>query len=141
MQVRYVMSAPPVTVPPSASVRDVAFVMRELNVGSVCVTVDDRLVGVVTDRDLVTRILAPGASSDLRVDGVMTRCPAAVEADAGIMTAYRIMRDRRVRRVPVVDAGRLVGVVTFDALFWLATQELNDLADVVGSARDLAPPL
>ncbi|WP_405876454.1 CBS domain-containing protein [Streptomyces sp. NBC_00005] len=57
------------------------------------------------------------------------------------MTAYRIMRDRQVLRVPVVDAGRLVGVVTFDDLFWPAAQELNDLADVVGRARDLTQPL
>jgi len=142
MLVRQTMSGPPVAVPPTASIRDVALTMRDLDVGSLFVVGDDGLlVGVVTDRDLVARVLGAGVSPAARVDAVMTRDPAWVDADAGVMAAYRVMRDHRVRRVPVLSRGRLVGVVGFDDLFRLATQELDGLADAVGTAGDLVPPL
>jgi signal-transduction protein with cAMP-binding, CBS, and nucleotidyltransferase domain len=134
MLVRHVMSAPPVTVPPTASVRDVALTMRALDAGSLFVVGDGVLVGVVTDRDLVTRVLAPDLSAEVRVETVMTGDPASVDADADVMAAYRVMRDLRVRRVPVLSEGRLVGVITFDDVFWLATQELDGIGDVVDTA-------
>jgi CBS domain-containing protein len=134
MLVRHVMSAPPVTVPPTASVRDVALTMRALDAGSLFVVGDGALVGVVTDRDLVNRVLAPDLSAEVRVETVMTGDPASVDADADVMAAYRVMRDLRVRRVPVLSEGRLVGVITFDDVFWLATQELDGIGDVVDTA-------
>ncbi|MDN3028981.1 CBS domain-containing protein [Streptomyces sp. S.PB5] len=134
------MSSPPVIVPVMASAQEAASTMRELNVGSVCVIADDQLVGVVTDRDLAIRILARGRPAQVRIDTVMTTNPTAVDADADIMAAYRIMRDQQIRRVPVVSEGRLVGVVTFDDLFWLSTQGLSNLVGVIDRSRDLVAP-
>ncbi|MDN3027924.1 CBS domain-containing protein [Streptomyces sp. S.PB5] len=134
MLVRHIMSGPPVTVPPTESVRDVALTMRALDAGYLFVVGDDSLVGVVTDRDLVNRVLATGLSAETRVEAVMTGAPASVDADADVMAAYRIMRDLGVRRVPVLSERRLVGVVTFDDVFRLATQELDGLGDVVDIA-------
>ncbi|MBC9713908.1 CBS domain-containing protein [Streptomyces sp. TRM66268-LWL] len=122
-------------------VQDVARTMRDLGVGSVFVTDDERLVGVVTDRDLAVRVVAPARSPHTGVEAVMTKDPVSVDADADIMAAYRAMRERRVGRIPVVHGGRLVGVVTFDDLFWLAMQRLGDLVGVVDEGRDLVAPL
>ncbi|QDQ09443.1 cyclic nucleotide-binding/CBS domain-containing protein [Streptomyces spectabilis] len=127
MRIQHAMSSPAVTVPATASVQDAAQHMRRSGAGAVFVVADDnRLLGVVTDRDLVVRVLARGMSARLRVDTVMTERPVAVDAGDDIMSAYRAMRAQRVLHLPVVSAGRLVGVVTFDELFRLSMRGLAD---------------
>ncbi|MGI5466601.1 CBS domain-containing protein [Streptomyces sp. CA-132043] len=147
MKVRYAMSAPAVAVPVMASVQDVARHMQYASVGAVFVVDDDnRLLGVVTDRDLVTRVLAPGVPAQERIDMVMTKNPVSVTPGDDVATVHRVMRRHGIRRVPVVYEGRLVGVVTFEDLFWLSmhggisTQWLADLREVAAVAREPASP-
>ncbi|WP_052865404.1 CBS domain-containing protein [Streptomyces niger] len=147
MEIRYAMSSPAVAVPVMASVQDVAKHMQYASVGAVFVVDDDnRLLGMVTDRDLVLRVLAPGLSAQERVESVMTREPVAVTPADDIATVHHVMRRHGIRRVPVVYEGRLMGVVTFEDLFWLAmqggltAQGLDDLRDAVDVAREPTSP-
>jgi CBS domain-containing protein len=121
-------------------IRAAARLMRERHVGYLVVVepmldqTGERPIGVLTDRDIVTTILARDAEPrSLLVDDVMTREPFVVEARAPIETALRKMRDVGARRIPVVDAlGRLVGVLSLDdVLDYFAEQ----LATVAGSIR------
>lgn len=123
MHIRCAMSEPAVTVPKTTSVQGVARRMKDSAAKTVfIVDAENRLLGVVTDRDLAVRVLAPGLSAQVRVEAVMTRKPVAVDADADIMGAYRAMRAEGVQRIPVVSEGRLVGVITFEDLFRISTQ-------------------
>lgn len=117
-----------VSVEPSSTVREAAQVMNQAGVGALAVVDDERLIGIVTDRDLVRRALAPGLPPDSRVDAVMTVAPVTLDADSDLHDAYGVFRRHAVRRLPVVEGDRLVGMVSLDDLMINLAGELADLA-------------
>ncbi|GHH91819.1 CBS domain-containing protein [Streptomyces capillispiralis] len=111
--VRDIMTGAPVTVGPQTSVAEVARVMRDRDLGAVLVTDGDRLRGMVTDRDLVVRSLATGGDpEETTVAGACSEDLVTVGPDDDLDRAVRLMREHAVRRVPVVEDGRPVGVVS-----------------------------
>ncbi|MEV8592677.1 CBS domain-containing protein [Streptomyces sp. NPDC052012] len=111
--VRDIMTSAPVTVGPHTSVAEVARVMRDRDLGAVLVTDGDQLRGLVTDRDLVVRSLAEGGDPEqTTVAGACSEDLVTVAPDDELDTAIRLMREHAVRRVPVVDRGHAVGVVS-----------------------------
>jgi CBS domain-containing protein len=102
----------PVTLPPEATVRDACGVMHEMRIGAVLIEREGALVGIFTGRDAV-RCLAhhadPGAT---RLLDVMTASPCWMPPRATAIEALRLMRDGGFRHVPVVEAGRAVGIVS-----------------------------
>ena len=115
MRAADLMTRDPACVTPSDSARDAARRMEERDCGLIPV-VDDlqrrRVLGVVTDRDLAIRVLAQGRSPDATVGEVMTGAPDCVTPDADVEQVERVMADRQVRRVVVIDdTGRCVGVI------------------------------
>ncbi|MBO4255931.1 CBS domain-containing protein [Streptomyces griseorubiginosus] len=108
-----IMTADPVTVEPQTSVTAVARLMRDQDLGAVLVTDGDRLRGLVTDRDLVVRALAEGGDPEqTTVAGACSDDLVTVAPDDDLDRAIRLMREHAVRRVPVVDHGRPVGIVS-----------------------------
>ncbi|WP_030185501.1 CBS domain-containing protein [Streptomyces violaceorubidus] len=115
--VRDVMTGDPVTVEPLTSVAAVARIMRDGDLGAVLVTEGDRLRGLVTDRDLVVRSVAEGGDPEqTTVVGACSDDPVTVRSDEELDRAVRLMREHTVRRVPVVDDGRPVGIVSLGDL-------------------------
>ncbi|WP_261398512.1 cyclic nucleotide-binding/CBS domain-containing protein [Streptomyces misionensis] len=135
-----VMSAPPVTVAPDASLAEATRRMAEAAVGSLLVVDDGALCGIVTDRDLALRGLGEGRPLGSRVDAVMS--PRVVTLDAGdeIHAAYRAFRRTGVRRLPVLDGGRPVGVLTLDDLLLDVFRRLADLLGPVAWSVLREPP-
>lgn len=111
-----IMTREPVCCEPGDSIPFVAQIMKQEDVGSVPV-VDARdsrkLIGIVTDRDLVVKVLAGGRPiDDATVRDAMTSNPARCGVDDDVDAAVKSMADRQVRRMPVVDAdGRLAGII------------------------------
>jgi len=104
--------------------------MQEHNVGTVVIVEDRRPVGIVTDRDLALALGAQGVSVQAQVQKVMTPHVLAIPEDTGIYTATKFMREREVRRLPIVDReDRLVGIVTLDDLLRFLGRELYNLAE------------
>jgi CBS domain-containing protein len=116
----------PVTLPIDATIHEAAVAMDQNSVGAVVVVDADRPVGVVTDRDLVVRALARRAPPDSRVDSVMSAGVVCVDADAELHAVTAILSAHPVRRVPVVDANRVVGMVTLDDLIVRLVHDLNE---------------
>ena len=100
--------------PGTATVREAARLMAARNIGSVLVTArDGRLEGILTERDILCRIVAPGRDPDgTRLQEVMTKNPDTIGPDEPAIEALRRMRDGGYRHLPVVDGGRLVGIVS-----------------------------
>ncbi|GGZ86992.1 CBS domain-containing protein [Streptomyces echinoruber] len=115
--VRDIMTSAPVTVGPQTSVTQVARLMRDEDIGAVLVAEGDDLRGLVSDRDLVVRALAEGDDPDeTTVAGVCSGDLYTVTPDEDLDQAVRLMREHAVRRVPVVDHGRPVGIVSLGDL-------------------------
>jgi CBS domain-containing protein len=111
--VRDAMTGDPRSIGASASVVEAARLMREKNIGSLPVTDEERLVGMITDRDITTRVVAEAADLQaLSVGDVYSRDLISVGADKDLDEALQLMARHQVRRLPVVgDDGSLVGVV------------------------------
>ncbi|MEU1889569.1 CBS domain-containing protein [Streptomyces pristinaespiralis] len=129
-KVRDVMSAPPLVVGPKTSVVQVADVMRDEDIGTVLIAENDRLIGLVTDRDLVVRILTRGGN--VEEHAITEACSEeliSVSPDDDIDRAIGLMRQHAVRRLPVTEGNRPVGIV---ALGDLAVERDPDsaLADI-----------
>ncbi|MFE9880349.1 CBS domain-containing protein [Streptomyces sp. NPDC005784] len=111
--VRDVMTGPPRSVPPQTPVSVVARYMRDEGIGAVLVTEGGRLRGVVTDRDLVVRVMCQGGNIDhVTAAHACSDVLVTVSPDDDIDRAVTLMRQRAVRRIPVIDDGRPVGIVT-----------------------------
>jgi len=112
MKVRDVMTAEPVTCGPDDPCAQAATLMRQEDCGSIPVVRDGSLVGIVTDRDIVVRGIAAGKDPrTTAVSEVMSADPITIAPDADAAEAARVMADRQVRRLPVVEDGRLVGII------------------------------
>ncbi|MDJ0936987.1 MAG: CBS domain-containing protein [Kiloniellales bacterium] len=96
-----------------ATVREAAQVMREEKIGCVLVMDGQALLGIFTERDLVTRVVAEGLEPDTtRLHDVMTRDPDTISADDMAIEALRLMDDGGFRHLPVLKDGQVVGVVS-----------------------------
>ena len=104
----------PVTLPPDATVKDACQCMRDRRVGAVLVTEgDQRLLGIFTGRDAVHRVLAQGKSATrTKLAAVMTRDPDTMPPGKTAIEALRLMEYGRYRHVPVIDDGKVVGIVS-----------------------------
>ncbi len=92
--------------------REVAAIMRDGDMGSVPVVEGGKLVGIVTDRDIVVRSIAEGKDADSSVADAMTTEIFSVKPDDFVFEAIRLMGDKQVRRIPVVDdSGALAGII------------------------------
>ncbi len=131
-----VMTRDPLTIDAKAPVSDAAQIMRDYNIGDVMVMKSDgSLRGIVTDRDLALRVLAPGYDpKQLKIEDVCSDEVSAIDSAQPVAQAVAMMRDRAIRRLPVVDDGRLVGVVSLGDLAMERDPE-SALADISG-----APP-
>jgi CBS domain-containing protein len=111
MNVRDVMTPNPRSVSPNDSIQRAASIMKEVDTGFVPVVENGKPVGVVTDRDIVVRAVAAG-SCDKPVSEIATRELVTVSPDTSTRDATRLMGERQVRRLPVVENDRLVGIVS-----------------------------
>ena len=114
MLIREVMTESVVTAAPDCSVREVAEMMRERNVGSVVLVEDDAPVGFVTDRDLTVSVLADGRDLTDRACDHASSPVITAEPGTELDAAVELMERHGVRRLVVVDGGRLRGILTLD---------------------------
>jgi CBS domain-containing protein len=110
--VRDAMTENPRSIGASASVVEAAQVMRDQHIGSLPITDDEKLIGMITDRDITTRVVAQAADpTTTSVGDVYSQDLVSVEPDNDLEDAVQLMASHQVRRLPVVEDGRLVGIV------------------------------
>jgi CBS domain-containing protein len=99
--------------PATATVRSAARAMRERHVGAVLVTADGHLDGIFTERDMVNRVVAEGRDPDrTTLAEVMTADPDTIAPTTTAIEALRLMNDGGYRHLPIVERGRVVGIVS-----------------------------
>lgn len=114
---RDVMTENPVTMPDDASIVDAAKAMKDKNIGDVIVTSNGDMCGIVTDRDIVVRAVAKGGDgTSMKLGDICSKDPVALQPDANVGEAIKVMREKAIRRVPVVENGKAIGIVSLGDL-------------------------
>lgn len=126
-----------ITAQEDESVQDLATRMDESMVGSVVITDGDEPTGIVTDRDLATRVIGDGMDpSDTTAGDVMSDDLTTIDEGAGFYRATELMSENGIRRLPVCnDSDELVGIITSDDLNELIAEEHMQLSDVIQAQR------
>lgn len=107
------MSKPVRKITKDVSVREAVKIMDENNIGVLPVVENDKPIGVITERDILRRVVAKNIDLDKKkAEDIMTKNPITIEHDATILEATRLMSENGFRRLLVVKNGKLVGVVT-----------------------------
>ena len=128
---REIMTRNVKTVNRETTLREVAALMRDGDMGAVPVVESGKLVGIVTDRDIVVRAIAEGRDSSVPVGEVMTAEVYSVGENDFVFEAIRLMGDRQVRRVPIInEAGELVGIIAM-ADVALETEDEREIAETL----------
>src|SRR2546423_982885 len=114
MKVSEIMTRDPKTAQLDSTLEEFAALMKDEDVGAIpIVDDDDELVGIVTDRDIVVRCVAEGKeASDTTVEDILSEELTTIEPDADVQDAARRMAEKQIRRLPVVEDGELVGMVS-----------------------------
>ncbi|MBI4362393.1 MAG: CBS domain-containing protein [Euryarchaeota archaeon] len=113
MQVQDVMSRPVRSISPTATVAEAVRYMLRARIGSLVVFGPPGVAGIVTERDILRKVVARRRDPDtVQVQSIMTRQPATVAPDAPLREAAALMVRRNIRRLPVVQKGTLMGILT-----------------------------
>jgi CBS domain-containing protein len=137
--VRHAMTPSPQTISPGMNATDAAGMMRSEDVGALPVVEDGKLIGLVTDRDLVLRVLAdrkdPAACT---VGDVLTKSPVTVTPDMKLSEARELMGQHKVRRLPVMKGEELVGILSIGDVAWedASTREIGEALKAVSESDD-----
>ena len=116
-QVREVMTPDPIAMPATATAVDAAKAMRDGDVGNIIVIEDNRICGIVTDRDIVVRGVSAGRHpNQTRLGDICSRELTTVSPADDVADAIALMRERAVRRLPVVENDRPVGILSLGDL-------------------------
>jgi len=111
LKVRDIMSKDVASLRSDDSVERAAQLMKQYNCGSIPVCTQDKLIGIVTDRDIAVRSVASGNMNQQRVSDIMTDHVVFGSPDMEVTDAARLMSDRQIRRLPIVERNSLVGIV------------------------------
>ena len=128
------MSRDPITCPPDAEIRAAAQLMRDRDTGDVVVVADGEVRGIVTDRDITVRAVADGRGPDTPLSAVLSGQVVTVAPGDRVEKVVDLMREHAVRRIPVVEGGRLAGVISIGDLA-IERDSHSALADI-SAARE-----
>ena len=120
-----------VTAEPDAGVTDLVATMADESVGSVIITENDEVRGIVTDREIALALRDSPDVPELSASDVMTEDPVTASEDTGVFELIGLMDDEGIRRVPIVEDGTLSGIVTLDDIIVLLSTEFGNVGDVI----------
>lgn len=141
MRVREIMTKDVATATLDSTVEDVAAMMKEDDTGAIPVLDDGELAGIVTDRDIVIRCIAEGKDpAETTVEDILTEELHTIEPEADVDEAARLMAERQIRRLPVVEEGELIGVLSLGDIAVkqdtdTAGESLQDISEGVKQQR------
>ena len=133
--VEEIMTRSTQTVDVGDSIQDAARAMRDSDIGDVIVTDGGQVAGIVTDRDIVVRAIADGRDASTTISDVCTTGVEAIEPGASVDEALQKMREHDIRRLPVVQDGSPVGIVSLGDLA-VEREPDSTLADISAAAPD-----
>lgn len=130
MLVKDIMQKKVVTLSPDATVRETAKKMKDFRIGYILVTNGESLKGCITDRDLALWLANGKNPDETRINSIMQSNVVSAAPDTDVFDANKLMARKRVRRLPVIDNGRLVGLVSISDLASVLEEEVDNFLHV-----------
>ncbi|HXE75611.1 MAG TPA: CBS domain-containing protein [Candidatus Xenobia bacterium] len=128
-------------VSPEITVFEAARYMTERNVGAVCVLDGDRLAGILSERDLMKRVIAAGQDPKVvRVRDAMTAKPVVVDASEDHQSCLKVMKQANIRHLPVIDGDRLIGLISLRDLLQVDLDEKDEELRLMQDYIHYIPP-
>ena len=126
---------------PETTIIDSIGLMNEQNIGAVLVMDDDKLEGIFSERDALTKVLGAGVDPiNTKISEVMTTDPVYVDPSTTVEEAIGIVNDRRVRHLPILHNGKLVGIVSSgDLTHWMVRDRESEIRELVDTAAHTRP--
>ena len=142
MSLEKIMSKDVTVLPATATVLDAAKFMKDMNVGSVIVTVEDVPRGLLTDRDIVVNVLAMGKDpGTVKIGKIMVSPIITISEDKDILDVTKLMSSHGIRRLPVINSdGKLVGIISLDDILILLGKEMLHIATTLKTEFKLSEP-
>ncbi len=138
MLVRECLRSAPVTVPPGCTLEEAGRLLGSHRVGSLLVVDGDRLVGIVTDRDITVRGVGEGKAPSSPVESVMTADPVTIQGSDDVFAAFTVFKTASARRLPVLEDKDLAGIISVDDLLLSLVTEFGAVMSPV--AQELVHP-
>jgi len=130
--VRDIMSKDVRVVRPDTSTKEVVATMNKFNIGSIIVVQGDRPVGIITERDILRRLVEPClAPETLTARQIMTSPLLTINETASIEEAARLMAKKKIKKLPVMNNGKLAGIITFTDIAFKVPTLLSILEELV----------
>jgi CBS domain-containing protein len=134
MLVRECLRTAPVTVPPGCTLEEAGRLLGSHRVGSLLVVEGDRLVGIVTDRDIAVRGVGDGKPSSAPVETVMSADPVTIQGSADVFEAFTVFKTAIARRLPVLEDKDLAGIISVDDLLLSLLAEFGAVMSPVSAS-------
>jgi len=132
MLVKDVMNPDVKTISPDATVQEAAALMTKFSIGSLIVVEDTKVVGIITERDIMTKVVAEAAdASQVKVKDIRTKDVIMIDADADVEDAVEIMMEKKIKKLPVISRNRLIGIVTSMDLCTASPKIIERLAELL----------
>lgn len=138
--VKDIMNTDVKTIKPDESVQKVAEIMKEFRIGSLIVITGTKLVGIITERDILNGVVAEDkVPSEVKVEDVMTREVIMVSPEMGIEEAVDLMMEKKIKKLPVVSSDKLIGIVTVTDIITAEPKMLKQLGTLMLFAKAKKP--
>ena len=130
MNVKEVMTKDLITLEPDASILDAAQLMKKFNVGTILITQNDKVTGILTDRDIVLRLIAENIDcQDAKLKDFMSQSPVSVSSNEDIKFVADMMAEHQIKRLPITENNKLVGIVTLGDLSMVAPEQAQEVLE------------
>ena len=130
MNVKEVMTKDLITLEPDASILDAAQLMKKFNVGTILITQNDKLTGILTDRDIVLRLIAENIDcQNAKLKDFMSQSPVSVSSNEDIQFVADMMAEHQIKRLPIIENNKLVGIVTLGDLSMVAPEQAQEVLE------------
>ncbi|MBI2675969.1 MAG: CBS domain-containing protein [Candidatus Aenigmarchaeota archaeon] len=132
MLIKEIMNTDVKTIEQTESVHEAAKTMSEYDIGSLLVTKGDKLVGIITKMDIIRKVVSIDVkASSVKVSDIMTKEVIMVDPDIDVEEAAELMMDKKIKKLPVVDKGSLIGIVTSTDICTAEPRLIRKLADIL----------
>jgi len=132
MQVKDAMNPKVVVATKEISIKEAARIMAKFKIGSLVILENDKIVGIITESDIIRKIVATGLDPTLtKVEETMSKDVVTVDAEKDLGDACQMMVDHKIKRLPVLDGGKLVGILTTTDIISVEPKLIEALAKVM----------